>query len=58
MAVQKKKKRRVAKAPALDKGVESPPSDTMITNDNKCKRCGRVMLSVRCQCGWVKAINK
>ncbi len=42
-----------------EKSFTNPPVDTMVRNDtDKCKWCGRKMLSVRCQCGWVKPINK
>ena len=48
-----------ASSPPIEKALVSPPVDTMVKVDsNICKGCGRRMTEIRCQCGWVKPINK
>ncbi len=62
MTVQKRDKktktRRAVKAAPLPKAQDMPVVDTMVKNDDICKWCGRRMLDARCQCGYVRPINK
>jgi hypothetical protein len=63
LTIQKRDKKRKYTRRAVEEAAPSekaqiPQADKMVKNDDICKWCGRRMLDVRCQCGYVRPRNK